>query len=124
MSAPQAGIDATDPEILGIFIEESAEALGRCESLLLEAESGGDLSADKMATMFRDFHTLKGTASFLAMPNITRLAHAAEDLMARLRDCTLAPHDRVVLPSWPESEDLHPPLRPRLPAPHEPGVLD
>lgn len=91
MSASNAGVDTSDPEILGIFIEESSEALGRCESLLLEAESGGDLTPDKMATMFRDFHTLKGTASFLALPNITRLAHAGEDLMARLRDRTLAP---------------------------------
>jgi hypothetical protein len=48
-----------------------------------------------LTVMFRDLHTIKGTASFLDLPRITSLAHAAEDLMARMRDGVLAP-DREI----------------------------
>jgi two-component system chemotaxis sensor kinase CheA len=77
-----------DLETLALFIEESQEGLQRVEKLLLEAERG-DLAPDAVATIFRDIHTIKGTSSFLALGKILALSHAAESLLARLRDQSL-----------------------------------
>lgn len=77
-----------DPETLALFIEESQEALQRIEQQLLDAESGKQADS-LMASLFRDIHTMKGSASFLAFDRTTRLAHVTEDLLAKLRDGAL-----------------------------------
>lgn len=78
-----------DPDTLAMFLEESEEALMRIETLLLDAERG-EAPDDMLRVLFRDLHTIKGTSAFLELDRITNLAHAAEDLMAVLRDGTLA----------------------------------
>jgi two-component system chemotaxis sensor kinase CheA len=74
-----------DDEIKQLFIDESLEALQRCERLLLDAEEG-HARADLVDVLFRDFHTIKGTSALLGYDRIASLGHAAEDLMSRLRD--------------------------------------
>ncbi len=74
-----------DDEIKQLFVDESLEALQRVEQLLLEAENG-QARANMVDTMFRDMHTIKGTSALLAYEKTASLAHAAEDLMSRLRD--------------------------------------
>lgn len=82
-----------DEEIKQLFIDESLEALQRSEKLLLEAEEGKQ-RPDLVDVLFRDFHTIKGTSALLGYDKIASLGHAAEDLMARLRDKTIeaGPH--------------------------------
>jgi two-component system chemotaxis sensor kinase CheA len=77
-----------DPETVALFVEESLEALVRVEGLLLAAEEG-DEPKDFLATLFRDVHTIKGTSGFLAFKRVLSIAHAAEDLLARLREGSL-----------------------------------
>jgi len=79
-----------DPETLEIFIDESLEALQRDERLLLAAE-GGDPHPDLMGVLFRDIHTIKGTSGFLSVDRVLALSHCAEDMLAKLRDGSLAP---------------------------------
>lgn len=74
-----------DAEIKQLFIDESLEALQRCERHLLDAEDGKP-RADLVDVLFRDFHTIKGTSALLGYERIASLGHAAEDLMAKLRD--------------------------------------
>ncbi|MFO0597243.1 MAG: hybrid sensor histidine kinase/response regulator [Myxococcaceae bacterium] len=74
-----------DDEIKQMFVDESLEALQRVERLLLDAEEGHP-RADMVDVMFRDMHTIKGTAALLGFERTASLAHAAEDLMSRLRD--------------------------------------
>jgi two-component system chemotaxis sensor kinase CheA len=74
-----------DPEVLGLFIEESTEALVRVEQLLLDAEHGRP-AEDLCTQVFRDLHTIKGTSGYLALPQILALSHAGEELLSRLRD--------------------------------------
>ena len=97
-----------DPETVELFIEESLEALQRMEQSLLEAEAGR-APKDLMAILFRDIHTLKGSAGFLAFERTQRLAHAAEDLLAKLRDGVIkadATHYAVLLTSGDELRRL------------------
>lgn len=77
-----------DPETVEMFVAESLEALGRAEQLLLAGERG-QTSAESLATLFRDVHTLKGTSAFLGYSRTLALAHAGEDLLARLRSGAL-----------------------------------
>lgn len=79
-----------DQETVDLFVEETIEGLERSERLLVAAEQGAAPS-DMLDTLFRDLHTIKGTSSFLAFERIRSVAHAAEDLLSRLRDKELAP---------------------------------
>jgi len=74
-----------DDEIMQLFVDESLEALQRVEKMLLEAEQGQP-RANMVDTMFRDMHTIKGTSALLGFDKTAALAHAAEDLMSKLRD--------------------------------------
>ena len=74
-----------DKEILDLFIEESLEQLQKVEKLLLDAEEG-EGAPDLLDTLFRTVHTVKGTSAFLSLHKIGALSHAAEDLLAVLRE--------------------------------------
>ncbi len=72
-------------EIVAEFLVESVESLDRLDRdlLALEREPG---SRDVLASIFRTVHTIKGTCGFLGFGRLERVAHAAESLLAGLRD--------------------------------------
>ncbi len=72
-------------EVIIEFITESHENLGQLDQDLVELEKD-PRSADRLASVFRTFHTMKGVAGFLNFSKLEALAHAAEDLLSRLRD--------------------------------------
>lgn len=74
-----------DDEVMQLFVDESLEALQRVEKMLLEAEQGHP-PPSMVDVMFRDMHTIKGTSALLGFDKTASLAHAAEDLMSKLRD--------------------------------------
>lgn len=81
--------EAVDPEIVAGFVVESIDALAEAEHAALSLESRPD-DAESVHSIFRCFHTIKGTSSFLDLDRISRFAHDAESLLARIRDGTLA----------------------------------
>jgi two-component system, chemotaxis family, sensor kinase CheA len=72
-------------EIVAEFLAESAESLDRLDRdlLALERDPG---SREVLASVFRTMHTIKGTCGFLGFGHLERVAHAAESLLAGLRD--------------------------------------
>jgi two-component system, chemotaxis family, sensor kinase CheA len=72
-------------EIVAEFLAESSESLDRLDRdlLALERDPG---APDVLASVFRTMHTIKGTCGFLGFVRIERVAHAAESLLAGLRD--------------------------------------
>ena len=76
-------------EILAEFLVESYESLDRLDRdlLALERDPG---SRDVLASIFRTMHTIKGTCGFLGFLKLERIAHAAESLLAGVRDGSLA----------------------------------
>ncbi len=72
-------------EIVAEFLVESIESLDRLDRdlLVLEREPG---SREVLASIFRTVHTIKGTCGFLGFGRLERVAHAAESLLAGLRD--------------------------------------
>ncbi len=66
------------------FLAESQEILDQLGPLLVQLEQSGDL--DLIKAIFRQVHTLKGTAGFVGFESIQVLAHKMEDVFGALRD--------------------------------------
>lgn len=77
-------------DIIEEFLIESAENIDRLDVELVELEENPD-SADLLASIFRNLHTIKGTAGFFGFGNLQAVAHAGENLLSVLRsgDLTL-----------------------------------
>lgn len=82
-------------EILSDFIIETCELVEQLDQDLLVLESE---TADQEAInrVFRAFHTIKGTSGFLNLVDFTTVAHAAEDVLNKIRMGELTPSPIVV----------------------------
>ena len=70
-------------DILHDFVVDSKEMLEDTEPLLVELEEEYD--EEKVNTIFRCFHSIKGGAGFLNLNNIQRITHSAETLLDLFR---------------------------------------
>ena len=74
-----------DPELLATFRAEVEERLASLQTGLLALES--HQSPRQVVTMlFRDAHTVKGSARMLGLEGVLHVAHNMEDLLGALRD--------------------------------------
>ncbi|MGV8997323.1 MAG: hybrid sensor histidine kinase/response regulator [Parvibaculaceae bacterium] len=72
-------------DLLKEFLAETQEALEMLDSELVELEQRpGD--PQLLGSIFRIMHTIKGTCGFLGLPRLETVAHAAEDVLGRIRD--------------------------------------
>lgn len=78
-------INDFDPEILQDFITESGELLEQLEGDLVDLESTPQ-DPELLNQVFRALHTIKGSASFLAMTNLVAIAHVAESALNAARN--------------------------------------
>ncbi len=74
-----------DPELLATFRAEVEERLASLQEGLLALETH---SAPRQLTggLFRDAHTVKGSARMLGLNGVLRVSHSMEDLLGALRD--------------------------------------
>lgn len=77
--------DDVDRDLVTMFLEESREYLENSEAALLVLEAN-PTDVEACNTVFRAFHTIKGTSAFLGLDAVSELAHWAESLLARVRD--------------------------------------
>ena len=91
-------IPSLPEELVGPFLDECQERIEGLSSKLLRIEQEGpDVDGgEEMRALFRDLHTLKGSSGFAGLVRLNRLAHAAEDLIGKVRDGK-APCDRPVI---------------------------
>ena len=68
-----------------IFIEEANELLEQVESSIIDVEDNG-FTIDVVNTLFRSFHTMKGSAAMLELNEVTNLTHVVEDLLEPVRE--------------------------------------
>ncbi len=81
----------TDPEMQEIFegfVVETTELLDSLSQDLMLLESQPD-DFDLLNKIFRSFHTIKGTSSFMGFDTITKITHHAEDILNKLRKSEL-----------------------------------
>jgi two-component system chemotaxis sensor kinase CheA len=81
--------DDADRDLLPDFITESNECVVNAEAALLQLEEFPD-DEEAVNTVFRAFHTVKGTSAFLGLSRIAAFAHEAESLLSRVRDKEIA----------------------------------
>ena len=77
--------DAEMVGLFGEFLTESAEGLNRVDQTLIDVERDG-ANADTVNSLFRVFHTIKGTAGFLELTEVVELAHDTETMLNHCRE--------------------------------------
>jgi chemotaxis protein histidine kinase CheA len=74
-----------DPELLATFRAEVEERLASLQSGLLALETHAS-PRQVVTLLFRDAHTVKGSARMLGLEGVLHVAHNMEDLLGALRD--------------------------------------
>jgi two-component system chemotaxis sensor kinase CheA len=77
-------IDSDQIEIIQEFVTESRDMIEQLEPAIIELGHNSD--PETMNAIFRLFHSMKGSAGFLEFDHITRVAHAAENLLDLIRN--------------------------------------
>jgi two-component system, chemotaxis family, sensor kinase CheA len=83
--------DDLDVDLLRDFLIESRDCITGSEAALLALEHTPD-DMEAVNTVFRAFHTVKGTSAFIGLTRLSAFAHEAESLLARVRDRAI-PYD-------------------------------
>ncbi|MFM8954019.1 MAG: chemotaxis protein CheA [Planctomycetaceae bacterium] len=81
-------------EFIEDFLVESSENLDQLDQDLIALEKQPD-DAQRVASIFRTVHTIKGNSGFFGFSKLGALAHSGEHLLGRLRDGKLTLDDRV-----------------------------
>ena len=82
-------------DLLPEFLAETNEALAELDLALVRLERAPQ-DQPTLGLIFRLVHTIKGTCGFLGLPRLERVAHAAENVLGRMRDGALAPSQDVI----------------------------
>ena len=84
-------IDDDQIEIIQEFVTESRDMIEQLEPAIIELGQNSD--PETVNAIFRLFHSMKGSAGFLEFDHLTRVAHAAENLLDLIRngEITLVP---------------------------------
>jgi len=81
MSMP---LDDDQIEIIQEFATESRDMIEQLEPAIIELGQNSD--SETINSIFRLFHSMKGSAGFLEFDHMTRVAHAAENLLDLIRN--------------------------------------
>ncbi|MBR1442513.1 MAG: chemotaxis protein CheA, partial [Firmicutes bacterium] len=76
--------DFSRESMLDMFIFEMNQLLEQLEQLIIQGEQG--YSMDDINEIFRIMHTIKGSAAMMLYDNVSKTAHAIEDLFYYLRE--------------------------------------
>jgi two-component system, chemotaxis family, sensor kinase CheA len=74
-----------DSDLMNEFIIENMELANMAESAILDWEKDPG-NQELLNTIFRAFHTIKGTSSFLNLDCVKDIAHHSESMLALVRD--------------------------------------
>lgn len=98
------GVDLS--EFLGEFVAETQEHLAGVEARLLAWERApAAIANDEVHDVFRAMHSIKGSAMFLELNQLGKLAHAVEDVLNLLRDQRIT-CDESLISTLLESTDV------------------
>jgi two-component system chemotaxis sensor kinase CheA len=78
-------VEEQDPDVIREFLVESYENLSRLDQELVDLEKHPQ-DRSLLASIFRTFHTIKGTCGFLGFSTLEKITHQAENVLSQLRD--------------------------------------
>ena len=96
--------DDADVGMLGEFVTECADLVDEAESALLDLEQNPN-DDELINTIFRAFHTVKGTSAFMGLDPISDFTHSVETLLSMVREDDL-PFDQATADITLESVDM------------------
>jgi two-component system chemotaxis sensor kinase CheA len=83
-----------EDDLIGEFLVESRENLDRLDGDLVALEENpGD--RERISSIFRTIHTIKGTCGFLGFDKLQRVTHVGENLLAKMRDGVLSMEESI-----------------------------
>ena len=85
---------ADNDEFIGEFLIEAAENLDQLDRDLVALEAD-PRNPDRLASIFRTVHTIKGTCGFFGFTKLSTISHHGEHLLGRLRDGQLVFNDSL-----------------------------
>ena len=86
---------ANDPELVATFRQEVEDRLASLCDGLLKLENHPQ-PRQLVAALFRDAHTVKGSARMLGLDGVVEAAHRSEDLLGAIRDGRFEPRRDLV----------------------------
>ena len=75
-------------DVIKEFLVESYDSLDQLDSDFVALEDDPQ-DRERLASIFRTVHTIKGTSGFLGLSKLERIAHVGENLLVPLRDGAL-----------------------------------
>ncbi len=84
-----------DDEILQDFLAESKENIEQLDEKFVELEQD-PTNKELLSSIFRIMHTLKGTSGFFGFTTLQAISHAAEDILAKLRDGVVSADQQII----------------------------
>ena len=79
-----------DMSLIVEFVQEAREYIDEVEPTLIEIYNGSDelgaVDAELINAVFRLFHSMKGSAGFLALDTVASVTHEAETLLDKIRN--------------------------------------
>lgn len=82
-SGESAANQIFDDEVIREFLIESNENLNRLDSEIVDLERNP--TPERLASIFRTIHTIKGTCGFLGFEALEGITHHAENILSQLR---------------------------------------
>ena len=82
-------------DLIAEFLTETNESLAELDLALVKLERTPN-DAATLSLIFRLVHTIKGTCGFLGLPRLEHVAHAAENVLGKVRDKELTATTTVV----------------------------
>ncbi|MGL1893556.1 MAG: chemotaxis protein CheA [Spirochaetaceae bacterium] len=74
-----------ETDMLEKFYDEATEHLNSAQVVLVDLEYDPE-NVESINTIFRAFHTIKGSAAFLGVKNVEDVAHVVENMLSLVRD--------------------------------------
>ena len=79
-----------DMSLIQEFVQEAREYIDEIEPTLIEISNGiteaGSLDSEMINSIFRLFHSMKGSAGFLSLTTVVAVTHEAETLLDKIRN--------------------------------------
>lgn len=82
--------------MVDMFVFETSDLLEKLDDILMRTEQD-ELTPDDVGEIFRVMHTVKGSAAMMGLQNMSKLAHALEDLFSLIREDPAIQYDKPAL---------------------------
>lgn len=81
-----ARYDASMESMAEMYVFETTSLLEQLDEILMRTEKSNLLGSEDINEIFRIMHTIKGSSAMMGLENMSKLAHAVEDMFFILRD--------------------------------------